>query len=141
MITTVGLLLAVSAVSLFAEPCSAELPSARVRPRPRAVGIGAEVLDASFDDWLKNITSLWGMKGLAITVVRQQPDNEWSVETKGYGVKNAAGDNVTEDVRTSFGTRHLFIFGPRIESPSFSDDVCHRLELQALHRSDAGDSC
>ena len=105
MITAVGLLLVVAAVSLFAEPCGANLPL--VLAPSRAVGIGAEVLDASFDDWLKNITSLWGMKGLAIAVVRQHPDNTWSVETKGYGVKNAAGDNVTEDVSTSSGARHL----------------------------------
>ena len=103
VITAVGLLLAAAAVSFFAEPCDANLPL--VLAPPRAVGIGAEVLDASFDDWLKNITSLWGMKGLAIAVVRQQPDNTWSVETKGYGVKNAASDNVTEDVSSSSGTR------------------------------------
>jgi hypothetical protein len=142
MITAVGLLLAIAAVSLFAEPCDANLPL--VLAPPHAVRIGAKVLDASFDDWLENLTSLWGMKGLAIAVVRQQPDNTWSVETKGYGVKNAAGDNVTEDVSTSFGAGHLFIdcaLAELNESLPFSDNVCHWVKLQALHRSDAGDSC
>ena len=107
MILAVGLIFAAVTVSLFAELSSAQLPLAR----PRTVEIGTEILDASFDDWLKNLTSLWGMKGLSIAVVRQQPNDEWSVETKGYGIKNAAGDNVTDDVSTSFsfGARRIFI--------------------------------
>jgi len=92
MITSVGFLLA--AVSIFPAPSSARLPLAY----PRTVEIGTRVLDASFDVWLQNLTSFWGMKGLAVAVVQRQPNDTWSIETKGYGVKNAAGDIVTEDV-------------------------------------------
>ena len=56
------------------------------------------ILDESFDEWLHNLTSFWGMKGLSIAVVRRKEDGEWDVETKGFGIKNAAGDAVTENV-------------------------------------------
>jgi len=93
MIASVGFLLA-AAVSIFPAPSSARLPLAY----PRTVEIGSGVLDASFDQWLQNLTSFWGLKGLAVAVVQRQPNDTWSIETKGYGVKNAAGDIVTEDV-------------------------------------------
>jgi hypothetical protein len=93
MITSVGFLLA-AAVSIFPSPSRAQWPLAH----PRTVEIGSGVLDASFDQWLQNLTSFWGMKGLAVAVVQRQRNDTWSIETKGYGVKNAAGDLVTEDV-------------------------------------------
>jgi len=93
MITRVGFLLA-AAASVFAASSGAQLPLAH----PPTVEIGSGVLDASFDQWLQNLTSFWGMKGLAVAVVQRQPNDTWSIETKGYGVKNAAGDIVTEDV-------------------------------------------
>lgn len=57
-----------------------------------------QLLDNSFDAWLHDLVSEWGMKGLSIAVVRRKSDGGWDVETKGYGVKNTAGDPVTEDV-------------------------------------------
>lgn len=59
-----------------------------------------KILDDDFDDWLMNLTSFWGMKGLSVAVVRQHKDDDgkWDVETKGYGAKNEVGDAVTEDV-------------------------------------------
>lgn len=57
-----------------------------------------QLLDDSFDAWLHDLASEWGMKGLSIAVVRRKSDGDWDVETKGYGVKNTAGDPVTEDV-------------------------------------------
>lgn len=59
------------------------------------------ILDESFDGWLYNLTSFWGMKGLSIAIVRRKEDGEWDVETKGFGIKNAAGDAVTENVNNS----------------------------------------
>lgn len=59
-----------------------------------------KIIDDDFDDWLMNLTSFWGMKGLSVAVVRQHKDDDgkWDVETKGYGTKNEVGDAVTEDV-------------------------------------------
>lgn len=63
-------------------------------------GPSDKILDGDFDDWLMNLTSFWGMKGLSVAVVRQHKDDDgkWDVETKGYGTKNEVGDAVTEDV-------------------------------------------
>lgn len=58
----------------------------------------AKILDESFDTWLHEIVSEWGMKGLSIAVVRQKSGGDWDVETKGYGVMNSAGDPTTKDV-------------------------------------------
>lgn len=57
-----------------------------------------QLLDDSFDAWLHDVVSEWGMKGLSIAVVQRKEDGGWDVETKGYGVKNTAGDPVTKDV-------------------------------------------
>lgn len=65
------------------------------------------ILDDAFVDWLTNLTSFWGMKGLAIAVVKRKDDGKWDVETKGYGVKNEASNAVTEDVSYSCFKRHL----------------------------------
>lgn len=70
------------------------------------------ILDDAFDDWLTNLTSFWGMKGLAIAVVKRKDDGKWDVETKGYGVKNEAGNAVTEDV--SYFQRGIHFFNANI---------------------------
>lgn len=63
-----------------------------------------DVLDDEFDAWMSKFQKEWGVVGLAISVVRRlnQSDVEsekgWSVETKGYGVRNEDGDPVTPDV-------------------------------------------
>lgn len=63
-----------------------------------------DLLDESFDEFLAAISAEWGIKGLSVAVVRRQSNGNWHTETKGYGVKNAAGDPVTEDV-SSFLTQ------------------------------------
>ncbi|KAF8312197.1 beta-lactamase/transpeptidase-like protein [Clavulina sp. PMI_390] len=57
----------------------------------------APILDAEFESWLSNISSVWGLKGLSIAVVQRHDDESWQMETKGYGVKNEAGDPVTHE--------------------------------------------
>lgn len=65
------------------------------------------LLDDDFDDWLAKLADVWSIKGLSIAVVRKRNvtksnsemrEDDWVVETKGYGIKNAAKDPVTEDV-------------------------------------------
>lgn len=86
-------------------------------PRPSGV-LDKDVLDDEFETWLADLTSEWGMKGISISVVQRLDDGQWNVETKGYGVKNAAGDPVTPDVR-------------RIGTSVVSH--LHSLELQLTH--------
>ncbi|KAF8312196.1 beta-lactamase/transpeptidase-like protein [Clavulina sp. PMI_390] len=65
---------------------------------PPANATSARILDEDFETWLSNVTSVWGLKGLSIAVVKRHDDDDsWQVEAKGYGVKNAAGDPVTAD--------------------------------------------
>ncbi|KAF8318972.1 hypothetical protein DL93DRAFT_2075223 [Clavulina sp. PMI_390] len=71
-------------------------------PRPASPNI-PPLLDDAFDRWLSETTSFWGLKGVSIAVVRcdnsaEENEESWFVETKGYGLKNAAGDPVTENV-------------------------------------------
>lgn len=56
------------------------------------------LLDSDFDAWLDDLGAEWGMKGLSIAAVRLGPSGEWNAETKGYGIKDGAGNPVTEDV-------------------------------------------
>lgn len=57
-----------------------------------------KIISGRFEEWLEGVRSEWGMKGLAIAVVRRRVDGSWETETKGYGIKSSAGDAVDEDV-------------------------------------------
>ena len=130
MLLVLKFLLAV-AVPFFAKPSSsAQLPLAR----PPTAETGDKILDASFDDWLINLTTLWGMKGLAVAVVHHGSDGIWNIETKGYGIKNAAGDRVTDDVRILFNAPRpsCAVEQGLNGSVSFPDNFCCRVKLQAL---------
>lgn len=92
------------------------------------------ILDDAFDDWLTNLTSFWGMKGLSIAVVKRKDDGKWDVETKGYGVKNEAGSAVTEDV-SCFQRVLLSLLTSSWFRPTRPDHVRNRFELEAIHDS------
>lgn len=59
----------------------------------------SQVLDDDFDRWIQELADEWSIKGIGIAVVRRLPgSNGWAVETKGYGIRNSAGEPVTNDV-------------------------------------------
>lgn len=91
-------LVAVGAQCIIRQAAGAQIPLKRPIPVIQAIGTNSAILDEAFDDWLKNLTSFWGMKGLSVAVVRRKEDGGWDVETKGYGVKNEMDESVTEDV-------------------------------------------
>ncbi|KAF8314955.1 beta-lactamase/transpeptidase-like protein [Clavulina sp. PMI_390] len=102
-------LIALPVLSSLAHVWAAQLPLRPLRANdgnPSSTNTNfPALLDDSFEEWLANLTSIWGLKGLSVAVVRRHDDDgSWHVETKGYGVKNEAGDLVTDETTFAIGS-------------------------------------
>lgn len=58
------------------------------------------ILDDQFESWLHETGHKWGMKGVAIALIRRGRDETgsegWQTEMKGYGVADRWGRSVDE---------------------------------------------
>ncbi|KAF8585051.1 beta-lactamase/transpeptidase-like protein [Ramaria rubella] len=64
-----------------------------------------DILDNDFASWLEKTGANWGMKGVAVAVVRKNEDTgRWITETRGFGVANRWGDAVDEETLFSIGS-------------------------------------
>ncbi|KAG6886938.1 hypothetical protein C0995_003070 [Termitomyces sp. Mi166 len=70
-----------------------------------AVIQGAAVLNNITDAFIEKVLSDWGSPGgVGIAVVRRDGQDNWTVETKGYGVATANGSQVTEKTLFAIGS-------------------------------------
>ncbi|KAF8514430.1 beta-lactamase/transpeptidase-like protein [Hysterangium stoloniferum] len=76
-------------------------------PKEEEIGGTESLLDDEFSTWIEETGRSWGMKGIAIAIVRKNSTAEetsWTVETKGYGIANRFGDLVDEESLFSLGS-------------------------------------
>lgn len=61
------------------------------RPNGHSGGL-SPLLTPSFDAEVDSLLAAWNSPGLAVALVRKNPDGlSWTVETKGYGIETHAG--------------------------------------------------
>ncbi len=60
----------------------------------------ASCIDKELSSFVQNLMTEWDIPGVSLAVVRRSEHglNDWSVETTGWGVRNAKGDPVDGDV-------------------------------------------
>jgi CubicO group peptidase (beta-lactamase class C family) len=60
-----------------------------------------QLITREIDSWISNLLKEWNTPaGLSVAVVKQNDDEEWIIETKGYG--RAKEDGTTVDENTMF---------------------------------------
>jgi CubicO group peptidase (beta-lactamase class C family) len=66
----------------------------------------ADILDDQTEAFVNQVLSDWKSPGgIAIAFVRKDEEGNWvNVETKGYGIANLKGDNVTEQTNFNIGS-------------------------------------
>jgi CubicO group peptidase (beta-lactamase class C family) len=66
----------------------------------RAQGSPGKILTDDIDTFINHLLADWTSPGgAAVAVVKLNDQDEWNVETKGYGIATANGTKVTENTR------------------------------------------
>lgn len=83
-----------------------------------------QILTPEIDTFINNLLSEWNVAGgAAIAVVRLDQNNNWTIETKGYG--NAKGDGTKVDSNTIFSLGS----NSKVRASNYTVTLQHNLTL------------